>query len=339
METQEKTAPPDALTFLGRLTARDRIVLACTGLMLVYFFFIRVYYPGLSGIGYSVFGWLWHAWNTDPDSQHGMFVPLIAAGFLWWKKDAIFAETPTGQPLFLPLIFLGCLGYILGLGGGLKFLAPLSFVLLLAGTIGFVGGTRIFKLVLFPLAFLLFMIPWSLIDNGILTFELRLMMTKMVVPLLNLIGVETIRVGTALKSAAVPMAGLPVGAKFALEVDGPCSGIRSLFALCMITAIYSYLTMPTLAKKWILFLTAVPVAVIGNMVRIMMLTVGTYLFGVEWAVGVGDKISFFHSFSGFMVYISALLILMGLGAVIDLDFAAWLRKMSPSRTQPKAPAP
>ncbi|MDK3156449.1 exosortase/archaeosortase family protein [Kamptonema cortianum] len=155
-----------------------------------------------------------------------------------------------------------------------------------------------------------------------ITVPLRHLMVNIVVPLLNLIGVDVVKVGTAILSAPRPDMGIPAGQLFGLDVDNPCSGIRSLFAITMISALFANLTQPTQLKKWILFFCAFPLAVIGNIFRILMLTIGSYFFGTEFAVGVGDDISFFHMFAGYMVFIIALGFLF---------FISWLMNLTPEK--------
>ncbi len=65
----------------------------------------------------------------------------------------------------------------------------------------------------------------------------------------------------------------------------PCSGIRSLFALTMIAALYAYFAVKPMWKQFIVFACAIPLAILGNLLRILMLTFGTIAFGTEFAIG------------------------------------------------------
>jgi exosortase/archaeosortase family protein len=100
--------------------------------------------------------------------------------------------------------------------------------------------------------------------------------------------------------------GIPQGAKFAVDIADACSGIRSLFALVMITALYANLTLSKSWQQWTLFVLAAPFAVIGNFARILLLTFGTLLFGSPFAIGTNQTPSNFHEGAGFFVYLVAL---------------------------------
>lgn len=172
-------------------------------------------------------------------------------------------------------------------------------------------GWHFMKWIIFPYVFLFFAWPMPFLDA--LAFKLRIVMSSFSYIFLNVIGIDAIRVGTAIVSAPNFADGIPQGAKFSLDVADPCSGIRSLFALTMVTALYSYFTQKTLWKQLLLFAFAVPLAVFGNFVRILMLTFGTILFGDDFAIGTLEHPSFYHMASGYVVFVVALggMILVG----------------------------
>jgi exosortase/archaeosortase family protein len=97
-------------------------------------------------------------------------------------------------------------------------------------------------------------------------------------------------------------AGLATGQRFAVDVADPCSGIRSLFALMMVSALYGYLVMDRAWQKWVIFLSSIPLAVAGNFARIIMLTLGTITLGAETAIGSIEEPTTFHLASGFLVF-------------------------------------
>jgi exosortase len=137
-------------------------------------------------------------------------------------------------------------------------------------------------------------------------------MTILTHGILNGLGLPYERAGTALFS---------VHGQFALEIEAPCSGIRSLLALTAITALYGYLTQKTLLKKWLLFLSAVPLAVIGNMARILTIALISEAFGQEVGTGL------YHDFAGYLIFLAVSIPLMiGLGNLLDTNFReAWKR--------------
>jgi hypothetical protein len=161
------------------------------------------------------------------------------------------------------------------------------------------------KELLFPYTFLLFAYPFYFLDN-LVAFPLRGSMCQLSQGFLNMIGVDTLRVGTALVSAPDYAIGLQQGERFALDIATPCSGIRSLFALMMVSALYAHLTLEKTWQKWALFLLSPALAVAGNFARMLMLTFGTMTLGSAVAIGTEQNPTTYHLAAGFSVFIVAL---------------------------------
>jgi len=119
---------------------------------------------------------------------------------------------------------------------------------------------------------------------------------------LNLVGIDNLRVGTAIVSTADPVQELAQGAKFQLDVANPCSGIRSLFALMMVSALYGFVTLKGVWKRVALFAASIPLAILGNFVRILLLLFGTLTIGSEAAIGEEGDETAYHIGAGFAVF-------------------------------------
>jgi exosortase len=193
----------------------------------------------------------------------------------------------------------------------------MSILISLVGLVWWLLGWEFLKAMAFPLAFLLFAIPIPGSDT-LIALPLRYLMSHLGVMILNLIGIPVVLNGTGILSAPDPALGQLAGQKFAVDVANPCSGIRSLFALMMVGALYAHFTLQGAWKKWILFLCTIPLAVLGNLARIVMLTLGTVLFGSEFALGKNplENPSWFHLAAGYLVFLIALLGMMGVGALL-----------------------
>jgi exosortase/archaeosortase family protein len=93
-------------------------------------------------------------------------------------------------------------------------------------------------------------------------------------------------------------------------VADPCSGIRSLFALIMLAALYGHIALKRATPRLLLFLSALPLAVAGNLVRLVLLALGAVWFGQDFAIGkvVGKEQheSFYHELCGYIVFAIAL---------------------------------
>ena len=266
----------------------------------------------------SVFEMLQRFW-TDPstaDWHHGMIVPLISVGLILHRAKELekVVIQPSGWGVLgvVAALALFWVGYKIDIA----IVGFLSLQIMIGGLILWLFGWEMMKAVAFPYAFLMFAYPFYFLDT-IVAFPLRGLMCQMSQFFLNLVGVDTLRVGTALVSAPDYAKGLAQGQRFALDVATPCSGIRSLFALMMVSALYAHLTLQKGWQKWVLFLLSPALAVLGNFARMVMLTLGTILLGSAVAIGTEEHPTTFHMAAGFFVFVVALGGMVGVSRILQ----------------------
>jgi len=266
----------------------------------------------------SVFEMLQRFW-TDPstaDWHHGMIVPLISVGLILHRAKELekVVIQPSGWGVLgvVAALALFWVGYKIDI----TIVGFLSLQMMIGGLILWLFGWEMMKAVAFPYAFLMFAYPFYFLDT-IVAFPLRGLMCQMSQFFLNLVGVDTLRVGTALVSAPDYAKGLAQGQRFALDVATPCSGIRSLFALMMVSALYAHLTLQKGWQKWVLFLLSPALAVLGNFARMVMLTLGTILLGSAVAIGTEEHPTTFHMAAGFFVFVVALGGMVGVSQILQ----------------------
>ena len=233
------------------------------------------------------------------------FIPVIVGFLVWQKRHQIMALPWEGSAWALVPLFFAISFYWLGYKADTRYAGFASAQLMCGALLIWFGGWPLFKLLIFPWIFLAFTWPMLPLEE-LLAFPLRQITTDVSSRFLNLIGVDNVKNGTAIISAANPAKGLAQGELFSQDVEAPCSGIRSLFSLIMISAFYGYMTLEGGVRRSLLFLSAIPLAMLGNFVRIIMLTFGSILVSSEWAIGTHDSPSTFHLFSGFCVFAVAL---------------------------------
>jgi exosortase len=266
----------------------------------------------------SVFEMLQRFW-TDPstaDWHHGMIVPLISVGLILHRakelEKVVIQPSAWGVLGVVAALALFWVGYKIDI----TIVGFLSLQMMIGGLILWLFGWEMMKAVAFPYAFLMFAYPFYFLDT-IVAFPLRGLMCQMSQFFLNLVGVDTLRVGTALVSAPDYAKGLAQGQRFALDVATPCSGIRSLFALMMVSALYAHLTLQKGWQKWVLFLLSPALAVLGNFARMVMLTLGTILLGSAVAIGTEEHPTTFHMAAGFFVFVVALGGMVGVSRILQ----------------------
>lgn len=268
---------------------------------------------------------------TDPTWQHGALAPLITGWLVWRDRDQLEKLPVQGTPWGLPILVLSMLFYYARFKANNFYFGVAAIQLFIAGAVLWMLGWRYAARLFFPWLILCFAYPLLFLEDTI-AFRLRLIMVSSTSWFLNAIGVATWIEGTALLSAADPSKGREVGALFSLKVDGPCSGMRSLFALMMVSALFSYFRQATPQRRLLLFATSIPLAVLANLVRLLILLAASMAFGQDFAVGNEEKeVSTFHFLSGIAVFMVAL---MGLQAA-----AVAMNRFLPRRKKILASAP
>jgi exosortase len=228
-------------------------------------------------------------WWHDPNFSHGFFVPLFSAFVIWQEREHL-AQLPL-QPSWsgLALVALALAILIVGQMGAELFLARFSLLILLAGLLVLFLGWNYLRALLFPLAFLILMIPIPAIVFNQITFPLQLLASRVAAEVLPWLGVPVLREGNVIV--------LP---SMALEVAEACSGIRSLMSLATLAVIYGYLLERKIVVRVLLAVASVPIAVAANSLRI----VGTGLLVQYWDPDKAE--GFFHAFSGWLIFVVSL---------------------------------
>jgi exosortase len=244
-------------------------------------------------------------WFGFSEWTHGILVfPLIFVLLLLKRRELL--QTPVrGSWIGLPVLLLSILFYWFGFITDLQYVGYFAIQVFIAGLVLWFLGIRFFERIFFIWLFLLFAWPFVFLDQYV-GFPLRLLMSESSARFLNIVGVPTIREGTAILSAADPVAGAQIGQRFSVDIADPCSGIHSLFALTMISSLYGICVFRRWWQILLVFISSFPFAIFGNFCRILMLTFGTIAFGTDFAIGTEENPSWFHLGAGFVVYIAAL---------------------------------
>jgi len=255
---------------------------------------------GLIGWLYaSILGRLVGQWWNDPNFSHGFFVPAFAL-FVLWQDRSRLASLPRAPSLWgLLILVMALCVLVVGVLGAELFLSRVSLLLLIAGLVVLFLGWNYLRAVLFPLAFLILMIPIPAIIFNQITFPLQILASKVAATVLPLAGVPVLREGNVINLPTMP-----------LEVAEACSGIRSLLSLATLAIIYGYLMETRNSVRVVLTLASVPIAVAANSSRI----VGTGLLVQYWDPSKAE--GFFHAFSGWLIFVISLVMLFLLHQVI-----------------------
>ena len=238
-------------------------------------------------------------WLSDPNYSHGFVVPLIAGYLVWERREALRRAADGGSAWGYVLLVAGVGLLLVGEAATFGYAARVSLLVVIVGLILFLRGTEALRILTFPVAYLLFMIPPPAIIMNQIAFPLQLMAARLATASLDALGVPVFREGNVISLAPVQ-----------LEVTEACSGIRSLVALLALGVIFAYLTQRAWGPRVILALSTVPIALVTNAARITLTGLLVEAFGP--AAGIG----FYHEFSGLVIFGLAFVLLVAEGLVL-----------------------
>jgi exosortase len=267
----------------------------------------------------SALVWLFHRWNDSGiamgsgDYSHGFLVPIASLYVVWMQRDALLRAPKKSSVVGLGFVVLALIAHYLGVKVQHTRLSILSLIGLFWSVPFYLYGWQVAKMLIFPCSFLIFAVPLNFLDG--LSFPLRMINTTISVNVLQFLGLDVKQVGTGIY-------GPPYNASATLRLDvaDPCSGIRSLTAMMALTAIYGYLVLNGLWRKWILFLAAIPLAMAGNIFRIVSIGIMAEAINTNIATGIS------HDYAGFIVFGCAIALMVSLSLLLKHDFS---RKSSP----------
>jgi len=314
------------------LFAQIGFAVAVSVALVVYLYGILPYAAGYGAERVTMLHYANVLWKLEGWS-HCAFVPFAVAFVIYVDRRHLASIAVSGSTAGLLVLALAFLTYWAGYRADNVYLGYASLQILLAGLILWFLGWRWMFALSFAWAFLVFMYPLVFLDN-IVAFPLRLVMSETSTQFLNLVGIPAIKSGSAILSAPDPVIGLASGKRFQVDVADPCSGIRSLFALMMVTALYGHLTLRSVWQKVVLFICSAPLAILGNFVRILMLTLGTIALGPDIAIGTLEQPSFIHMFSGYAVFVVAIAGMIAIAWLLQRD---WSRVGDSSRAASEPP--
>ncbi len=287
---------------------------------------------------------LGHDWWTNENYSHGLLIPFII-GFILWSQREQLARTIQRPAMWcgLAAVLFASLALWAGTAGAELYLQRTSLVLMLAGIVLYFWGFSILRLVVVPLFLLLLAIPIPAIIFNKIAFPLQLFASRCAVWAMTVFDIPVLRQGNVIEL-------MPLGARETkkLEVVEACSGIRSLMTLLTLAVVLAYFTRPREAggdgnpptnsgsrgrsglarlktfgfwRPTIIVLSAVPIAILTNALRVSGTGVLSRYYGTRIADG------FFHSFSGWVIYVVAFLLLFGVGWMLD--------RVSPRNSAPR----
>ena len=269
-----------------RELGRDNALMLGAGLLLLLVLF------------WAPLNWLWREWRTNAYYEHGPLVPvaaLVAAG-LALRTTRFSRGVVWGA---VTLIVVGVVLRVVGAAGNSDFIGAVALLPALVGVLGLVLGAAALRALLFPVSYLIFMVPMPFIDELGFFFQ---------------------RVSSWMTATILGRTGMPIefwGAEISLPgqnfvVGIPCSGLYSIMTLTALGLLYAWLLQLPGHWRAIVLIVSLPiVAMFSNVCRLSSILVIAHLWGTEMAI------NYYHDFAGIVFWILSLAMMFLVGRTLE----------------------
>lgn len=243
-----------------------------------------------SVLTWPVWRWLWGEWMGNSYYSHGVLIPPVSL-FLVYQRfrhdPALNWRTSIGSNSGLIATAVSLALYLYFLNGKAYYLAAFAMIGLIAGLTWTFGGANVVRRLAFPIGYLAFMVPLPIVERA--TYPLAIFTGIGSTGIARIFGLPVEVVGNSVR---VPNADLVIGAQ--------CSGINSMIALTALMALAAYVLAGPRWGRLSLVAMAIPLAMLGNILRV------TSLLFVASYYGADAAFAFYHDYSGPVFFIVAL---------------------------------
>lgn len=239
-------------------------------------------------------------WMSDDNFSHGFLIPVIS-GFMIWKQRNKLVNTKMNPASWgILIVFIAMAMHIVGGISAEVFTMRTSMIVCICGTIIFLFGVQFFTDVMIPIMYLIFMIPIPKIIWNQISFPLQMMAAKSTSSIIQILGIVNLREGNIIHLSNT-----------SLQVVDACSGLRSLTSMLALTAAFSYLSDLKRINKWLLFVSAIPVAIFLNIARLTITAIFSQIFEPEATKRL------LHDISGFVILLFGVIIIYFIKDIIE----------------------
>jgi exosortase B len=250
-------------------------------------------------------------WSTDRNA-HGPIVLAVGLWFLYFKgRSAVELQIPVEPAPLLgwSVLVFGFAMFVLGRSQSFYLLEVGSFIPVVLGALLLLCGRKVARHLWFGFVFLVFMVPLPTTVVDTLTQPLKIAVSYSAESLLYHFNYPVARAGVI----------ITIG-QYQLLVADACSGLNSLFTLEALGLLYlNVMRHESAVRNFLLALLIVPISFASNVTRVLVLSLITYHLGD--AAGQG----FLHGFSGMVLFLTALMLIIGLDTFLRWITASWPR--------------
>ncbi len=244
---------------------------------------------------------MYRTWRADPDYSHGLLIVPLSLYFAYGKLPQLKRAPIEGSWWGVAILAGGVVSVCIGELGGLLTALRSGYVFAVMGLVLLLAGRKVFEILLFPMCFLFLMVPLPQSLVNIIAFPLQLIAAGWAVSGMQSLGIPSLLEGNIIHLAHTE-----------LFVAEACSGLRSLMALLTLGVVFAQFFRPgRIYQQCILVVSAIPIAILVNAVRVAITGVLAHNFGRETATG------FIHDFQGMITFGMAFVLLLGEARLLD----------------------
>ena len=231
-------------------------------------------------------------WTTEPQYSHGFVIPIMALGLGWFSRHKFVHGTARSNIFGLAMIFGGIVGHVAAVYFYVEAIDAVSFIVTITGTTLLIWGRRAFAGLWPAVLFLGFMLPLPFQIERVLSGPLQILGANESAWYIQTFGIPAIAQGNTILMGDTR-----------LGVAEACSGLRMLMVFFAISTAAVIVSKRTAWEKLLILLSALPIALICNIVRIVATAVAHEFLGRATA----DLV--FHDLSGWLMMPLAMLLL------------------------------
>lgn len=226
-------------------------------------------------------------WSLQDEYSHGFLIPAISGWLLWTRRQALVESL--GRSSWVGLLVGALAGWIHIVGelSALVTLSQLAMILALFGVSLCVGGAALLRVTFVPITFLVFAIPLPYFLDSTLSWRLQLLSSQLGVTFIRLVDVPVYLEGNVIDLG-----------NYKLQVVEACSGLRYLYPLLSLGFIVAWMFQGPMWQRAVLFLSAVPIAIVMNSARLLLVALLVNQWGPEQTEGS------LHLFEGWIVFLA-----------------------------------
>lgn len=238
-------------------------------------------------------------WGLQDEYSHGFLVPAISGWLLWTRRRALIESL--GAPSWTGLLVGALAGgiHIIGELSALFALSQIGMILALFGVSLSIGGTALLRVTFLPITFLAFAIPLPYFLDSTLSWRLQLLSSQLGVTFIRLIDVPVYLEGNVIDLG-----------NYKLQVVEACSGLRYLYPLLSLGFLVAWLFQGPMWQRTVLFLSAIPIAIVMNSVRLLVVALLVNQWGPEQAEGP------LHLLEGWVLFLACAVLLLAQGYIL-----------------------